>query len=480
MATFKEISEAAEVKTGTTAELISSATKGQVSFATRGDKLVSNVAGFGFTEGQVLTEAEAISALQLGGGLGDRNLDFSQRTPDRSLSNQFNIPAVIEEQKSADLLRRRGIEDRFRPLIDEAKLTGRKEGGGATRAIGRLRGEGFSSAANAFVQGVQDRATKRVNDLIALKNQALNEFDANSATQINNLILKAIDRQDKLEETSFNQALALRGQDIAEKSFELSLINTLGDIPEGQEITIGGQTFIGLKPTDPFFSSSDIVSIMKELDIGTSTSFTDPNTGQEFTIEGISQVRSNLKQFTFTGSNGDFMIANFDPTGNDGRGEILSVASAGKKQGRASAGGTGTDEGEVEGATTEKQLTFEEFVQEKQEELQFSFANPEDLREEYNEIINSIDAQMGGTVIRGKSEGFDFLNQVISASPEATYEELYILARSRLLDLSIEDVKTFLRSKGLSKVKAGSATGDASELSNEEFLELLNQPAATE
>ena len=67
MATFQEITEAAEVKTGSTADLISSATKGQVSFARRGDKLVSNVEGFGFTEGQLLSEEEAISGLQLGG-----------------------------------------------------------------------------------------------------------------------------------------------------------------------------------------------------------------------------------------------------------------------------------------------------------------------------------------------------------------------------------------------------------------------------
>ena len=50
-----------------------------------------------------------------------------------------------------------------------------------------------------------------------------------------------------------------------------------------------------------------------------------------------------------------------------------------------------------------------------------------------------------------------FLNEVIRGNPKATWEELYILARTRMPDLSIADVETYLKSKGFSKTKTAAA-----------------------
>ena len=83
---------------------------------------------------------------------------------------------------------------------------------------------------------------------------------------------------------------------------------------------------------------------------------------------------------------------------------------------------------------------------------------------------------MGGQIIQGKQEGFDFLDAVVANSPDATYEELYVLARTRTPDLSIKDIETFLKSKGYNPTKtntSGNEQSSESTMSDEEFLKLL-------
>ncbi len=78
-----------------------------------------------------------------------------------------------------------------------------------------------------------------------------------------------------------------------QKQDTLNLISTefdlISSIPEGETVTIGGQEFTGIKPPDeikPFFSGSDIISLMKDIPEGTSQEITDPNTGTKYTLTG--------------------------------------------------------------------------------------------------------------------------------------------------------------------------------------------------
>ena len=93
-----------------------------------------------------------------------------------------------------------------------------------------------------------------------------------------------------------------------EREFDIKRINTLMNVPEGQTVTIGGKEYQGMSPEeveaiDPFFSASNLISIAKELPVGETRAITDPNTGAEYTIEGLDQPDVNTQIFKSTNQN---------------------------------------------------------------------------------------------------------------------------------------------------------------------------------
>lgn len=94
--------------------------------------------------------------------------------------------------------------------------------GGGKDDIGRFRGEGFSSAANAYMDSIQKKGEKRIADLEAAKATALANLDTGLADKISALQLKEMDRQDKLAETRFNQLMSLVGVGVQIKGQEQS------------------------------------------------------------------------------------------------------------------------------------------------------------------------------------------------------------------------------------------------------------------
>lgn len=91
-----------------------------------------------------------------------------------------------------------------------------------------------------------------------------------------------------------------------QQNFELNLISTLLKLPEGQDITIGEKVYKGLAPEEeiePFFTSTDLVSIMKELPAGETTDIVDPNTGDLITLKGLAQPDDNTQTFKSVNQN---------------------------------------------------------------------------------------------------------------------------------------------------------------------------------
>ena len=108
------------------------------------------------------------------------------------------------------------------------------------------------------------------------------------------------------------------------------------------------------------------------------------------------------------------------------------------------------DEEDMEDEIT-KPLSFEEFIKEKQEELQISIANPEQYRQEYEDMksqYNQILLEAGGQV-EGKKEGYLYIDQLVIDNPEATYNDLYPVIRAIAKNLSISEVKDYLKGKGI-------------------------------
>lgn len=118
--------------------------------------------------------------------------------------------------------------------------------------------------------------------------------------------------------------------------------------------------------------------------------------------------------------------------------------------------------------------TFEEFIAEKRK-IQ-SIADPEKWRDEYAAEIKlrqDIIKQTAGQTVKGKQAGTQWLDQLITASPNATFEELFVAA-SAVTNLSSEEIKSLLRARKKNptpKPKAGSTS--TNEMTNDEFLKLL-------
>lgn len=93
---------------------------------------------------------------------------------------------------------------------------------------------------------------------------------------------------------------------------------------------------------ESFFKGSDIVSIMKDLPAGETTTIVDPSSGATYVIEGIASESADLKQYMTTDNSGNVRIVNYDPnvTNTDGtKGAVVSIADAGKL---GKSGGAGT------------------------------------------------------------------------------------------------------------------------------------------
>jgi hypothetical protein len=79
----------------------------------------------------------------------------------------------------------------------------------------------------------------------------------------------------------------------------------VSEIPEGETRTINGIPFTGIKKAelDPFFTGSNIISLMKDIPEGQTISLTDPGTGDVFQVTGTKIQDRNVT--TFTDRNGN-------------------------------------------------------------------------------------------------------------------------------------------------------------------------------
>jgi len=135
----------------------------------------------------------------------------------------------------------------------------------------------------------------------------------------------ASDKARKNLELAFNMQLDIENQALKKSQAELNAISTEFDItsqiPAGQTVTIQGVEFTGIDSgeTDPFFSGGDIISAMKALGPGETTSITDPNTNLTFELQGF---EGDPDTFKVTGDDGTVTIMNTN-------GDIIGQSEAG-------------------------------------------------------------------------------------------------------------------------------------------------------
>ncbi len=193
--------------------------------------------------------------------------------------------------------------------IQGAKDVGGRISGGLTRLLGRSGGLTDTSGAQVMAQeqrrlgGEIQELKNRTSNLIAgienarasgradIEQQARAELQQlqqaiGERQQAQAEALVAIQKEQRLERGS--QA------DIAKINFDITK-----QIPRGEEVTIGNQTFTGIKPkpeTKAFFSGANIVSMMSQIPAGKSQTIKDPNTGTEWTISGTDDINVKVAE----------------------------------------------------------------------------------------------------------------------------------------------------------------------------------------
>lgn len=214
---------------------------------------------------------------------------------------------------------------RFAPLIEEAQerarqgmaestvATGRKGGFMRARyagqaALGETRGDVGYRGAGGKLELVESAFQRNIDNLKAQQQRAISLAKSAARQAIQSKKSADFDRAQKIFDTARQLREDQRAMDAAkakavadareeereEVRFQVetiqSIIETQGEVAEGQEFQIGDQTFVGTKVPDEekaFFSGSNIISLMTSLPAGQEQTIEDPNTGTEFTIVGL-------------------------------------------------------------------------------------------------------------------------------------------------------------------------------------------------
>lgn len=249
--------------------------------------------------------------------------------------DQTAYEAKLRADEEARLAQKRSqIFALYDPAIKEAEQAGKTAVSGETAAgtifggVGQS-GLGFSSVREARISMEKERTEKNIRELMRQRDVALANADVESADRIKESIKSELHRQDTLRQQEFKNTLDLITTKNSLQTSELQrakdYFSIIKDLPKGQRVNLGGTIYTGIGDTDPFYKSSDLISIMKTIPIGKEFEVEDPNTGRIWTLTGLAQEGENLKQFTATDDAGNLRIINYDPAS----GKIIGIAEAG-------------------------------------------------------------------------------------------------------------------------------------------------------
>lgn len=297
---------------------------------------------------QSLPIGQSLDAVR-GGGAGDilsspdtfkqffNQMGFGSSALDQNFSDLTTLRQESERRKAEQ----RGMISRefdvARGRIEELgeKGVGGVVARGAIRGGAGLSGLGASSVVAENIALVRREVAKEITNLEAQKQKALLSADMAEADRLDEQIGKFEKQQDKLFQRQLdliNLGLVFKREGRAEEESKISrardIFGIVKDIPEGQTFTVGGMTFTGIKreKIEPFFTSSNIVSLMQNLQEGQTLEIPDPNTGEIWTIAGLKPKDINTLVQESTNASGEVFYTTIDKN----TGQILNQVSAGK------------------------------------------------------------------------------------------------------------------------------------------------------
>jgi len=236
---------------------------------------------FGEIPGSVIDAAGEI-------GIGQQDIldAFQTQTDDDGRTTQAVLDAqeaAIDRIEEMIKLQMESISADFGEAIQETRDTGGRIKGSLKRILGRAGGFTTSAGGQALAaqeSSLQQQIGKLRKAEAAAKAKAAMELRSEIGTVTSDTQESLRNIQNDIRDAQNDRAqllLDLMGEMRSQRK----------DAREASEV----------EAIDPFFSGSNIISLMKELEVGQTETITDPNTGTEFTISGLSQPTANTQLF---------------------------------------------------------------------------------------------------------------------------------------------------------------------------------------
>jgi hypothetical protein len=250
------------------------------------------------------------------------------------LSTSVNTEEIIRKNLEQSYQAQKGqLEGIYGEKIAEAEEKMKMEGGVAKAQTARFGGgdQGLDTASIGYINSVKDAGEKRIKEIERAKNEAMATLDYKRIDLLNESLRKEEERQEKLQDAMVDRALKFLGIGVDMKQLAMqedtNTFNIISKLEAGKTYTSpSGVTYTGIEEPEPFFKSSDLISMAKELEIGQTKTIVDPNTGTEFEIQGMKSATESYKSIQSTNERtGEVTITTYDEAGN-----IVNQVSAGK------------------------------------------------------------------------------------------------------------------------------------------------------
>jgi len=253
------------------------------------------------------------------------------------MSASFPLTDLVSQAKTTEEARREAVETGlnatkaliardFNQAVSNVRQQMEQELSGTTAIGGRRAGLGASTTLKANLELVKRTADQRIDDLERQKADAVSRADMASAARIDASLAREQDQINALYKDAWDRNMdiwniqnTLLDNQRADVQMSWGIVSKL---PAGKTWTSpSGTVYTGIAEDEPYFSSSDFISLMSKIPVGTSQTFTDPE-GTEWTIGGIGAPDINTDLHYWTDVNNNVMLTEY----NKLTGEVSSIA----------------------------------------------------------------------------------------------------------------------------------------------------------
>ncbi|MCP5375198.1 MAG: hypothetical protein H6743_03780 [Rickettsiaceae bacterium] len=268
-------------------------------------------------------------------------LDQAEQQLGGAFQSSFTPQSIAEQLRLDREARKAEAESIFGPRIRRAEEVGAAQVSTTEGVTGQRSGFALSTAELALIDDQQKKVDTAIKEIQDQKQAYISSGNAEAQARADAALAQLEDR--KLQFILKRADLALQLGTAARQQSEFDF-NVISNLAAGQTWTdpTTNRTYTGIAQSsiDPFFSGSDIISLMKALPQGETQTLTDPNTGQEMTITGLATTDDGIKTVQTTDSYGNVRLTSYRIT--DAGAEVLNQVSLGNV-GKGITGGGTTD-----------------------------------------------------------------------------------------------------------------------------------------